>query len=71
MKKGGKRKIELKPITARQFPTGSIPTSVKPEDKSLFEKQPTLEEAEKKEISEGHPPRDWMGPKIYKGTSVS
>ena len=71
MKKGGKRKIEQKPIMARQFPTGAIPTTIKPEDKSLFEKQPTLEEVEKKEITEGEAPKDWMGPKIYKGTSVS
>jgi len=71
MKKGGKRRIEQKMVSPNQFPVGAIPTRIKPEDKSLFERQPSLDEVEKKEGVEGEAPKDWIGPKIYKGTSAS
>jgi hypothetical protein len=55
MKSGGKRGL-LEKIDRGGFPKGSIPG----EDIQL-------EEIEKKE----EPPKDWLAPKIFKGTSVS
>jgi hypothetical protein len=71
MKKGGKRRVQQKTPVRMQFPKRAIPRAVKPEDKSLF----AMEQSEKRRIDKvkqgDKVPKDWTGPKIYKGDTIS
>jgi len=50
----------------RKYPLGSVPGQIRPQVvKSSSKKQISGEEPS------GKTPKDWMGPKIYKGTSIS
>ena len=74
MRAGGKRRI--KRVLRPSFKPGSIPTKIpqtRPQriQKSLrqFQQNVVQEEGEEKQGEET--PKEWTGPKIYKGTSIS
>lgn len=65
LRKGGKRKVSLKLPARDQFPRGAIPGQLPTKPTAPT---PVVEEPQKEELKEV--PKDWTGPKIYKGDTI-
>ena len=65
LRKGGKRKVSLKMPDRSQFPKGAIPGQLPARPTPPA---PVVEEPQKEEPKEV--PKDWTGPKIYKGDTI-
>lgn len=75
MKTGGKRLNTQAPLERNNYPAGSIPGTqwgVQP-TKRISQQQTQIRDnfTDTKEDENQNPPKDWLSPKIYKGTSTS
>ena len=70
MRAGGKRFAQQAQMPRSQIPAGSLPTSFKSPLPQQSEPAPTSKDSQSQAKAD-EPPKDWLQPKIYKGSSVS
>lgn len=75
MRLGGKRNFPLKALQRESFPPGSIPgelsTTQTPQVSEALQTQKQKANENDKVKEDEQAPKDWLEPKIYKGTSIS
>lgn len=82
MRSGGERLSSQTKASSSNFPPGAIPgtqwktqpqpqIAPQPQDITMPKSQQTQVADDTKDLKEEEPPKDWLSPKIYKGTSVS
>jgi hypothetical protein len=83
MKAGGERLSVQKPAVSTNYPPGAIPqaswanqTIPQPQpqqasDSNMPQPPKVQNQVQDQEVEDEEPPKDWLSPKIYKGTSIS
>jgi hypothetical protein len=77
MRLGGKRNFAPRALQKENFPPGSVPGGLNPTQTSQSEQQTTIQKQKTEETNtskakeDDQAPKDWLEPKIFKGTSIS